>query len=220
MKKPWKLRWYDSGECQVVHERLSDLTRQRVRFCPDRKDLYKALELINPEDVKVCILGQDPYPGKKFATGVAFSIPEDVEDIPPTLQIIFDEYEDDLKYPTPTTGSLLSWVNQGVLLWNVIPSCEAGKPMSHHWCEYEFLNKEILETLRDQSVVFVALGNVAKEVLLRYVSYDDAPIVTVGHPSPRGLKFSKTPFKGSRLFTTINTKLVEHGLKPIDWRLP
>lgn len=219
MAQPWNLDFYKSGEYQVVLERLDDLTKKQVRYCPDRKNLFKALAATKLEDVKVCLLGQDPYPNKRYATGLAFSIPADSDAYPPTLQCILDEYVDDLHYPYPETGDLSPWTERGVLLWNTIPSCEAGKSLSHRWEEWEWCTKEILLKLQERGdVVFAALGSVAREALLKHVS--DAPMVITGHPSPRGNKFSNNPFKGSRFFTTVNVELVRLGLTPVDWRLP
>jgi uracil-DNA glycosylase len=133
--------------------------------------------------------------------------------------MIFKEYTSDLHYPSPSKGDLMPWCKQGVLLWNVIPSCTRGKSLSHRWGEWEYLTKEILERLSERSVVFVALGAVAREHL-RYVKRDECPVVEASHPSPRGNKYGRIPFLGSRIFTTTNAHLCDIGEQPVDWRLP
>lgn len=216
----WKLKFFETGEWQVIDENLKDLSKRHVHWNPGRKNLFAALDAVPLDQVKVVILGQDPYPSHLHATGVAFSVPPSVKELPPTLKIIFNELVADLHCTYPSNGDLSAWCKQGVLLWNVVPSCTAGNSLSHAWPEWDYLNRELLEELKDKNVVFAALGSKAKEVLLKYVSFDDAPIVCVGHPSPRGNLNSKNPFTGSRLFSTLNQMLVKQGLKPIEWRLP
>lgn len=218
MRPLWGLDFWKSGEWQVIQERLSDLGKAKVPYHPHKKDMLKSLHVINPEDVKVVILGQDPYPSRKYSTGVAFSIPENEDTFPPTLTTIFNEYEEDLGYPFPETGDLTPWIKQGVLLFNVLPTITTGKSLSHDWDEYRYLTWAVLDRLSDQSCVVVCVGGFAA-TFLRPKDYDTFEVITVSHPSPRAIKISKNPFKGSRLFSTINGKLCEIGLTPIDWRL-
>ncbi len=223
---PWSLKYWSTGEFQVCQDRLRGYEGQL--WNPGYKNLFAALRLVPLDKVRVVILGQDPFPNHQHATGIAFSVPPDVKTLPPTLQTILREYEADLHYPTPKTGDLTEWCKQGVLLWNVVPSCEAGNSLSHQWPEWEPLTDEILEKLRNKPIVVAALGHVAKRFVepfrdpeTRVVTRDyPFPVVLASHPSPRGNKFSSNPFTGSRLFTTINTKLKEIGQPAIDWRLP
>ena len=219
MKHPWPhLNFWNSGEWQVVEERLNDLDKQHVRYNPTRADLFRALWETPMDDVRVAIIGQDPYPQSRLATGVAFSIPSEIKEYPSSLVNIFTEYCNDLHYPYPSTGSLVEWCGRGVLLWNAVPSCFAGKPASQRWLEWEFLTKEIVEKLNEKGIVFIFLGSIARE----FVKYTDdrSKVIEASHPSPLGVLAKKTPFFGSRIFTTANTLLVEQGLEPIDWRLP
>lgn len=213
----WNLKWFETGECQVVRERLDDYRKAGTMISPVRKDIYRALKETPYELCKVCIFGQDPYPNPAHATGVAFSIPAGIRrgDYPPTLVNVLKEYCDDLHYPEPDNGELLPWCRQGVLLWNTIPTCIAYNSMSHsHWSEYSYLNKEILGKLSEKGdVVFVFLGGVAKENI-QYVT-GEQKILTYSHPSPRANISSKSPFLGSRLFSTIN----DHLKEPVNWRL-
>jgi len=219
MKHPWpQLNFWKSGEWQVVEERLHDLEKQRIPYNPGRERLFAALNEVPFDDVRVAIIGQDPYPQSKFATGVAFSIPPDLKEYPSSLVNIFTEYANDLHYPYPTTGDLTRWCGAGVLLWNSIPSCLTSKPASHRWSEWEFLTKEIVENLNEKGIVFIFLGAIARE--FKKYTDDRSKVIEASHPSPLGVLSKKTPFFGSRIFTTANTLLVEQGLEPIDWRLP
>jgi uracil-DNA glycosylase len=217
---PWKLNYWQSGEWQVVNERLKKLEKSGVHFNPPRSELFGALRRTSDRDVKVVLLGQDPYPDHRFCTGLAFSIPEGIgpKAFPLTLQTIFKEYHADLRYPIPDKGDLSRWAAQGVLLWNAIPTCESGKSLSHDWTEYSQLTREVVERCSERGVVFAFLGSVARRYL-EYVDLTKNEVILTSHPSPRGIKFSKTPFEGSRLFSTINDKLNSQGLEPINWRL-
>lgn len=213
----WKdLKWWNCGEWQVIQERLDDLDRADIVYNPERKSLFRALELVPFERCKVLVCGQDPYPETKYATGVAFSIPQSLRKYPPTLKIIYDELLEDLHFERKN-GSLENWCSQGVLLWNVIPSCLAGKSLSHDWDEWRYLTQEIIEALAERGIVFAFLGGRAREYA-KFVTGDNNAVIETGHPSPRGNLSARVPFSGSRLFSTINAHLTELGRSPIDWR--
>lgn len=211
MIKSWKeLKYFDYGEWDAYKDRLEDCGMYNSTLQAYRK-------IKRPEDVKVVIMGQDPYPNPAHCSGVAFSLPADVLDIPPTLANIFREYIRDLHYPFPKSGELTPWTKQGVMLWNAVPTCTAFKSMSHYgWPEWRLLTQEIVESL--SGVVFVFVGSVARE-FVKYVDQGKNRVIETSHPSPRGQLHSKTPFIGSRVFTTTNAKLVELGREPVDWRL-
>lgn len=213
----WDLAYFQTGEWQVIEERLDEQDEKLVQYNPARADLFNGLRAVPFDQVRVCIMGQDPYPKRMHATGVAFSIPRRLtsEDFPPTLVNIFNEYQSDLHYPAPKTGDLTPWVKQGVLLWNVYPSCQTGKPASHHWNEWTYLTKEIVEKLDAKgNVVFVLLGAISRA----YSSYITVcPCITTSHPSPLGVR---SGFIGSRIFTGVNQSLCSLKQTPIDWRLP
>lgn len=218
MRYPWPhLNFWNSGEWQVVEERLNDLDKRRVAYSPGKAKLFAALDETPMDNVRVAIIGQDPYPQLRFATGVAFSIPADLKEYPSSLVNIFTEYSNDLHYPYPSTGCLDQWCRRGVLLWNAVPSCLAGKPGSQRWSEWDFLTKEIVEKLNEKGIVFIFLGAIARE--FKKYTDDRSAVIEASHPSPLGVLSKKTPFFGSRIFTTANIKLVEQGLAPIDWRL-
>lgn len=218
MKKPWNLNFWDTGEWQVIDEHLRDLRKRRVIINPDRTKLFRPLETSSPDQIKVAIFGQDPYPDHDLATGYAFSIPSTIEKYPSSLKILFDEYVSDLHYNLPATGDLTPWCNQGVLLWNVIPTCTEGHSLSHDWPEWEFLNREIVDVLASHNVVFCFLGAAARRYAKEVPPW--LPVIETAHPSPRANISSKTPFKGSRIFTKVNDALIGLKKEPIDWRLP
>lgn len=213
----WELKFFESGEWQVLEERLRDRLEQGIVDNPDRGNLFAALDAVSPEKVNVVIAGQDPYPQHDNATGIAFSIPVGATKIPPTLLNILKEYSEDLGHPFPSSGSLLPWCGQGVLLWNVIPTCQAGLPASHRdWWEWYLLTQEIMEKLNGQNTLVVSLGSFAKSFC-----GDVRPdlLLSYSHPSPLATLKGNRPFTGSRLFSTINSTLVGLGKDPIDWKL-
>lgn len=209
MYSNWNLNYFNTGEWQVVEERLNDLHKSGISFCPNRSSLFRPLRTNNPAAVRVVILGQDPYPNPRYATGQAFSTHKAERTLPASLRIMFDELVSDLRCDRPLDGDLSPWVKQGVFLWNAYPSCQAWKAGSHHWYEWEILTKELVEKLDAQGVVFAALGTVAAS----FVSGVKSPCICTSHPSPLS---AKRGFIGSRLFSSINSKLTG---SPIDWTL-
>lgn len=225
---PWKLKYWQTGEWQVVNERLKDMEKAGERYNPVRSQLFAGLRSLKAEDVRVAIIGQDPYPNPEHATGLAFSIPRrtvegsdqvQIGPFPPTLKEILKEYSADTGYPIPDHGDLSRWAERGVLLWNAIPSCRAFGSLSHDWDEWSYLTREIITKLSDQGgIVFAFLGGVAR----RYepdVDTKTNKVLHTSHPSPRGSLNSRVPFVGSRIFTTINSNLADLGKPPIMWRL-
>lgn len=222
MIKSWEdLNFWESGEWQVVEEKLNDLDRVKEIYNPDRENIFTALYASPFEKTKVAILGQDPYPDHKLAMGLAFSVPNTVKDFPPSLKMIFDEYEADLHLPRPTKGSLIPWAEQGVLLWNVVPSCSEGQSLSHDWEEWRYLTREIIENLRDKGTVFAFIGGRARDYAHLVHNQENCAVIETAHPSPRAHwnKNIKHPFVGSRIFSRINDSLVHLGHDPVEWRL-
>ena len=216
----WDLDYWNSDDWKTVSERLDKLEKDNVIINPVRHRMFSALEHVSLRNTRVCLIGQDPYPDPRFATGVAFSIPEryTASEYPQTLRQIFNEYCSDLYRKFPSKGNLSKWEQQGVLLWNAIPTCECGRSLSHDWPEYHNLTKEIVEKLSERGIVFGFLGGISRR-FIEYVNLENNSIVVTSHPSPRGFANSKTPFKGSRFFSTLNDKLVEQGMESIEWTL-
>lgn len=230
------LAYWKSGEWQVVRERLIYEKAHQRGYVPGRDLLFRSLHLVPFGKVRCVIMGQDPYPSPRYATGVAFSIPADLDQYPPTLVNLFKEYQSDLHYPAPKNGDLTPWCEQGVLLWNAYPSTMTGFPGKHHWCEWEILTQEILEKLdaERKGLVFIFLGRVARHFAQYIHSCADqsihptvpgtAPvlqcshsIIETSHPSPLGANHG---FLGSRIFSRANGELCRLGQPMINWRLP
>lgn len=223
------LKYWNTGEWQVIQERLDDYDQAHRLYNPRREQLFSALDWTPFDKVKVVIYGQDPYPDRSMACGLAFSVPNGTvvngHALPPTLNNIFKEYSDDLHYPVPTRTDLSIWAERGVLLWNVIPTCEwsyeKAKPLSHDWPEWAPLTEEITRRLSDEGdKVFVFMGSVAKR-FVKFVNEEANTIIHTSHPVPRANLNSHNPFIGSRVFSNVNHHLVQsHHKSPIDWRLP
>jgi len=220
-----KLDYWNSGEWQVVQERLDDIDKSHDLYNPRRELMFAALDATPFSKVKVAIYGQDPYPDRSCACGLAFSIPTGTIAAglqpPPTFNTLVAEYVDDLHYPSPSSTSLMLWAERGVLLWNAIPSCDKGKSLSHDWPEWALLTKEITTRLSDKGdVVFVFCGGVARRSV-KDVNLEHNSVLEVSHPSPRASRNSIYPFRGSRIFSTVNDRLTQkHRLNPINWKLP
>lgn len=212
-KAGWDLKFFQSGEWQVIEERFNALEKAGKTINPERKNLFKALEATPYDKVRVVIIGQDPYPNPKHATGIAFDCPPDVLELPPTLRNIYHELQCDLGYLPPRSGQLLKWCSAGVLLLNAVPSCTAFQSASHRWVEWEYFTKEVVEKCDARNIPFVLLGNVARSYN-KYIF--SSPVVETSHPSPLG---ANRGFFGSRIFSKVNQILVDRGEQPIDWRL-
>lgn len=212
--------FWQSGEWQKIQEDLDDLDRKRISYNPKREDIFAALDAVSYPSVRVAIIGQDPYPDARFCTGKAFSIPATETDIPASLATIFQEYQTDLHLPLPSTGDLEPWIKQGVLMWNCVPTCYTGKAGSHRdWNEWEYLTDEIVKRLSERPIVFVFVGSIAAKFDRNIQPTSPSKVLYVAHPSPLA-RNAKSPFRGSRIFSTINAKLCELEETPINWRLP
>lgn len=209
----WNKHWAS------VEEKLAKLRKSGVMVNPPEDKLLAAMDATPFDSVKVMFCGQDPYPDPGYCTGMAFSVPETVKVLPPTLQNILQEYSKDLGYPKPSNGSLKLWADRGVFLWNSIPTCSAYRSLSHKdWPEWKELTKEIIEKLNQKQVVFVFMGGVAREFASIVTS--NKRLIETSHPSPRASAASYSPFIGSRLFTRANAALCSTGQHSINWRLP
>jgi uracil-DNA glycosylase len=181
---------------------------------PKPHQVFRALTLA-PEDVSVIIIGQDPYPSPGHATGLAFSVPEGVRPLPPTLKNILRELSDDLGIDLPRHGNLTNWHNQGVLLINRHLTTAAGQPGAHHRLGWSAFTNKIVEALVRHNTERVAVlwGREARTVspLLEPI-----PTITSSHPSPLS---AHSGFFGSRPFSLANRYLTSMGRRPIDWNL-
>lgn len=184
---------------------------------PDMYHIFEALELTPYEDVKVVILGQDPYHGINQAHGLSFSVQPGVK-IPPSLQNIYKELQADLGIPPVHHGYLTSWAKQGVLLLNTVLTVREGQAYSHRGHGWERLTDTIIEKLneRTEPIVFILWGKPAQEKE-KMIDTSKHMIIKSPHPSPLS---AHRGFFGSRPFSKTNAALESFGEKPIDWRLP
>jgi uracil-DNA glycosylase len=183
---------------------------------PPFNQLFKALEYCSLKELKVVLLGQDPYHGAHQATGMSFSVPLGVKH-PPSLVNIFRELESDQDTSYPISGALDSWAEQGVLLLNAALSVVESSPGSH-LKEWSFFTDAIIEHISEtrEGVVFMLWGGFAhkKEKL---IDTDKHCVLKSGHPSP--LSANKGHWFGNKHFSKANDYLKSMGAEPIDWRL-
>lgn len=184
---------------------------------PAKDQVFNALKLTPWANVKVVILGQDPYPTKAHAMGLSFSIPESAK-MSRSLKNIFKEREADLGIPINDSGDLTRWAEQGVLLLNTILTVKEGKPESHKSLGWQAFTTPMIQSLnqRDDTVVFLLWGNKAQHYA-KYIDDTRHVIIKTSHPSPLGANTTNQPFTGSRCFSRANDALVSAGETPIDW---
>lgn len=167
-------------------------------------------------DVRVLIVGQDPYPTPGHPIGLCFSVAPDVRPLPKSLVNIFTEYCDDLGHPPPVNGDLSPWTENGVLLLNRALTVEPGKPNSHQGKGWEEVTEQAIRALaaRGGPLVAILWGRNARNLrpLLGTV-----PCIESAHPSPLS---ARSGFFGSKPFSRANQLLEEQGAQPIDWKLP
>ena len=177
----------------------------------------RALDLTPPEEVRVVILGQDPYHGPRQAHGLCFSVRPEV-DIPPSLVNIYKELQSDLGIEPPDHGCLTPWADQGVLLLNATLSVEAGKAGSHQGKGWEIFTDAIIAALNREreGLVFVLWGSYAQKKGA-FINAEKHLVLKSVHPSPLS---AYRGFLGCKHFSQINAYLRAKGEEPIDWRLP
>ncbi len=183
---------------------------------PKKDKIFNALTKVTFEEVKVVIIGQDPYHGPNQAHGLSFSVEKDNK-IPPSLKNIYKELNKDLNIPIPKHGNLLDWTKEGVLLLNSILTVEEGNPSSHKHLGWEKVTDKVIKVLNNKktSVVFILWGNYAikKEDLITNKNH---LVIKSSHPSP----FSANKgFFNSKPFSKTNTYLIKNNIKPVNWEI-
>lgn len=195
--------------------RFVSLEYQTHQCYPPGRDIFRAFELCSPEDLKVVIIGQDPYHGEGQANGLCFSVNPGIAH-PPSLANIFKEIQSDLKADYPASGDLSSWARQGVLLLNAtltVRSSEAGSHQRKGWEQFtDQVIRHISEDFRD--VVFLLWGGYAKKKK-KLINSQDHCVLTSGHPSP--LSANRGFWFGHGHFSKCNDFLVQQGKAPIRW---
>ena len=183
---------------------------------PPKNYIFNALKLTSFKDVKVVIMGQDPYHGEGEAHGLSFSVQKGIK-IPPSLQNIYKELESDLGIKPSEYGDLTKWAKEGVLLLNAVLTVEKDKPASHRNLGWELLTDYIIKAVnqKEEPVVFILWGNFAKEKQ-KFITNPKHLVLTSSHPSPFSASYG---FFGSKPFSKTNEFLIKNNLKPIDWQL-
>ncbi|GAA1261663.1 uracil-DNA glycosylase [Sphaerisporangium rubeum] len=198
---------------------LGDFLRQEIadgrRYLPAGEHVLRAFQ--QPFDqVRVLIVGQDPYPTPGHPVGLSFSVAPDVRPLPGSLVNIFKELNTDLGLPKPSNGDLTPWAEQGVLLLNRVLTVAPGKPASHRGKGWEEVTEQAIHALvaRGTPMVAILWGRDARSLkpMLKQV-----PCVESAHPSPLS---ARNGFFGSRPFSRANALLEEQGAAPVEWKLP
>ena len=183
---------------------------------PKKTEVFNAFKYTDYNNVKVVILGQDPYHGPNQAEGLSFSVSNEVLK-PPSLKNIFKELESDLGIPFPEHNSLKPWAKEGVLLLNAVLTVEEHKPASHANKGWETFTDEIIKIInkKDEPVVFILWGNYAREKK-KYLTNPIHYIIESPHPSPFS---ARNGFFGSNPFSKTNDFLKRQGIKEINWNV-
>lgn len=206
------LYFFEQKMDSVVMHRIKDTFPNR-KYLPEESMRYNAFKYTPFDKVKVVLLGQDPYPDKNNAMGLAFSVKPSVQKLPGSLRNIFYELKTDLGI-IRKNGDLTDWTTQGVLLLNTALTTNEGDPKSHSKMGWNELTKEVIATLNahKEHIVFILLGNEAKEYK-QYIDEKKHYIIESGHPSP----FSAKLFYGCKLFSKTNDYLAKYNIDPIKW---
>ena len=213
--------WYDflkeeleSDEFKALIKNVKNEYNNKIIY-PKYKDIFKAFKLCNIDDVKVVIIGQDPYHGENEATGLAFSVEDNIK-TPPSLRNIFIELNNDLKI-NKTNNSLDNWAKQGVFLINSVLTVEKDKPGSHKFLNWERFTDYVIKVISDkkENIVFILLGNYARSKK-PLIDEKKHLIIETTHPSPFSVHRG---FFGSKIFSRTNNYLKEKNKNTIDFSL-
>jgi uracil-DNA glycosylase len=193
----------------------SEKTNKKIIY-PKGENIFKAFELTPFDNVKVVILGQDPYHGPDQAHGLCFSVQEGINK-PPSLLNIFKEIERDLKIPINKHGCLESWAKQGVLLLNSVLTVQQGMAASHQGKGWERFTDKVIEVInaKHEGVVFLLWGSYAQKKGA-FIDRNKHLVLTSVHPSPLS---AHRGFIGNGHFSKTNQYLSQHGKMPINWQL-
>jgi uracil-DNA glycosylase len=219
--QPWLKQELQQPYMQDL-EAFLDRDEREQTILPPKHQWFAAFEHVALDDIKVVIIGQDPYFNPKQAMGLAFSVARQ-QRIPPSLNNIYQEIQNDLGHAKPTHGDLTEWAQQGVFLLNASLTVQEGSPgshLKHGWQQFtsaciDLLNKE------KKQIVFLVWGAFAKKVC-HNVDEMQHKVIKTSHPSPLGAHKSNstTPaFFGSRCFSQANQWLIKHDIKPIQWQI-
>lgn len=210
LKDEWSKDYYLNLRKNLIHE------YKNYTIYPSMYDIFNALKKVSYKDVKVVILGQDPYHGQGQAHGFSFSVQKGVK-TPPSLLNIYKEMHDDLGLYIPNNGNLIKWADQGVLLLNSTLTVRAHQANSHKDIGWSILTDNIIKLLneREKPIVFLLWGKFAqsKENLITNKRH---LIIKSAHPSPFA---AHRGFFGSKPFSKTNNFLIKNNMSPIDWQI-
>lgn len=198
-----------------LHKKVMEEYHSR-RIFPEADDMFNAFHLTPFSEVKVVILGQDPYHNFGQAHGLCFSVKPDVE-IPPSLVNIYKELQDDLGCYIPNNGYLVKWAKQGVLMLNTVLTVRAHEANSHRGIGWEEFTDAAIKALskEDRPIVYILWGSPAQKKI-PMLNNPKQLILKAPHPSPLS---AYRGFFGSKPFSQTNDFLVKNGLEPIDWQI-
>ncbi len=216
-----KKNWYDLLQNEFGKEYFKNLQnflaeeyKTKIIY-PEDKKIFNALNQTKYEDVRVVILGQDPYINEGQAHGLCFSVESGA--LPPSLKNIYKELQDELGCTIPKSGNLTKWAKQGVLLLNSVLTVEKGKSFSHKDKGWEIFTHEIIKKIAEKKtpVVFLLWGAGARNVV-KDIDLSHHYVLTCAHPSPLS---AYNGFFGCGHFKKCNEFLIQSGQKPIDWQI-
>jgi len=189
---------------------------QGITVYPPGPLIFNAFNLTPFDQLKVVLLGQDPYHGKGQAHGLCFSVPDGIA-LPPSLQNIFKELHDDLGIPVSKSGNLVRWAQQGVMLLNALLTVRANQPASHHNIGWETFTDAVIRRISEEKtgVVFLLWGKFAQEKQ-SLIDLNKHHVLKAAHPSPYS---ASNGFFGCRHFSRTNELLELQKKQPVDWRL-
>lgn len=209
--------WRDTPAGRQLETFVSARQAQGAAIYPAM--VLRALELTPREQVRVVILGQDPYHGPGQAEGLAFSVPRGVK-VPPSLRNIFKELQRDLGVPPPGHGQLAAWARRGVLLLNTVLTVEDGRPAAHAKQGWEALTDEIVKAVAmDASPKAFLLWGAQAQAKAAMLDSTRHLALTANHPSPLSARRGPAPFLGCGHFSAANRFLAGAGTAPVDWSL-
>lgn len=220
LEPSWKARvgdWLQREDMRALSDFLRERKTRGAEVYPPGPQIFAAFEATPFDQVKVVVLGQDPYHGPGQAHGLCFSVQPGV-DVPPSLLNIYKEIERDLGVPRPDHGCLLPWARQGVLLLNAVLTVEAGKAGSHQGKGWEGFTDHVVDTLNREreGLVFLLWGSYA-QAKGKVIDPRRHKVLKAPHPSPLS---AHRGFSGCGHFSAANAYLARQGLAPIDWSLP
>ena len=215
----WMKLFRNSHQISAL-KRIQNILKQKQKegdiIYPPQTEILRAFEMCDFNNVKVVIVGQDPYHGEGEANGMAFSVNEGLK-IPPSLRNIFKEIEDEFSCEPLQTGDLSNWASQGVFLLNTILTVEKDQPLSHQGIGWQaFTNYCVAEiSEKHEKMIFLLWGNNANQ-LNQYIDETKHIILSSVHPSPLA---AHKGFFGNNHFKKANKMLRKMGKEPIDWTL-